>query len=89
MCVFEGYLYDCETKRQALRHAVSAFSPDAYRLLVFHLEDRYKLIINGSPCSALEDIEAALVDIAGPSADLIISRMRAFLRDSKARTSAS
>jgi hypothetical protein len=79
----EGYLYDCRTKHMALNHALSVFGENAARLLISQLEDKYRLIIDGStPCSSLEDIEQALLDIAGPSSDLIIARMRAFLRSS-------
>lgn len=78
-----GYLYDCRTKHMALNHALSVFGENAARLLISQLEDRYRLIIDGStPCSSLEDIEQAILDIAGPSSDLIIVRMRAFLRSS-------
>lgn len=80
--MFEGYVYNCEQKRQALRNALNVFGESAYRLLVFQLEERYKLVINGSPCSAVTDIESALRDIAGPSADLVIARMHEFLRES-------
>lgn len=81
--MFEGYLFTCAQKRQALKHALRVFGENTYNLLVFHLEDRYKLIINGSPCSAVADIEAALTDMAGSSADLIISRMHSYLRSIK------
>lgn len=81
----EGYLYDCKTKRDALKYALSVFGENASRLLVSQLEDKYRLIIDGStPCSSLEEIEGAFLDIAGPTADLIISRMHAFLRSSGA-----
>ena len=81
--VSEGYLYDCKTKQNALNHALSVFGENAARLLISQLEDKYRLIVNGTtPCSSLEDIEHALFDIAGPSSDLIIARMRAFLRSS-------
>lgn len=78
--MFEGYLFSCAQKREALKQALGVFGNEAYNVLVFHLEDRYKLIINGSPCSAVADIESALTDMAGSSADLIISRMHSYLR---------
>lgn len=81
--MFEGYLFTCAQKREALKQALGAFGDNAFDLLVFHLEDRYKLVINGSPCSAVADIEAALTDMAGSSADLIISRMHAYLRSTR------
>lgn len=82
--MFEGHLYDCKAKRAALEYALEIFESHTSRLLISHLEDKYKLIINGStPCSSVSDIEAALLDIAGPSsADLIISRMHSHLRGS-------
>ncbi len=83
--MFEGYLYNCQTKQKALKHALSIFDEDASRLLISQLEDKYKLIIDGStPCSSVEDITDALFDIAGPSADLIVSRIHSFLRASRA-----
>jgi hypothetical protein len=85
----EGYLYDCTAKRQALKQAISVFGEGAARLLISQLEDKYKLRINGSPCSALYDIEAALVDIAGSSSDLIITRIHAFLCESHAKSGIS
>lgn len=86
--MFEGYLYDCKTKQVALEHALKIYGDDAARLLISQLEDKYKLIINGStPCSSISDIESALVDVAGPSADLIIARMHAFLRASSVKPS--
>ncbi|MEO9294209.1 MAG: hypothetical protein ABI347_01250 [Nitrososphaera sp.] len=86
--VSEGYLYDCATKRNALNYALGVFGKDASRLLISQLEDKYKLIIDGStPCSSLEEIEQALFDIAGPSSDLIIARMHAFLRSSNSSPS--
>lgn len=78
--MFEGYLFTCAQKRKALNYAIAAFDESAYRLVVSQLEDRYKLIIEGSPCSAVADIEEALTDMAGHSADLIISRMHTYLR---------
>jgi hypothetical protein len=78
-----GEPYDCIAKREALKFALSAFGPGAYRLMVFHLEDRYNVKIESSPCSELADLEDALRDMAGSSADLVITRMRSYLRASK------
>ena len=75
-----GEPYDCTAKREALKFALSAFGSGAYRLMVFHLEDRYNVNIESSPCSELADLEDALRDMAGSSADLIIARMHSFLR---------
>lgn len=77
-----GDQYGCAAKRDALKFALSAFGSGAYRLMVFHLEDRYNVKIESSPCSELADLEAALHDMAGTSADLIIARMHSFLRTS-------
>lgn len=80
-------LYDCKTKRKALGYALELFSEDAARLLISHLEERYHLIINGStPCSAIEDIENALHEIAGAGAEVIISRMHDYLRHAENET---
>lgn len=88
--MFEGYLYDCKTKRIALEHALKVYGADASRLVISQLEDKYKLIISGStPCSSVADIEAAVFDLAGPSADLIIARLHAFLRAASVKPSAT
>lgn len=85
--MLEGHPYSCKEKREALEKALGVFGENAYKLLVSVLEDDYKLVIDGStPCSSVEDIEKAIFDIAGSSADLIISRMNAFLRSSAGRS---
>jgi hypothetical protein len=84
--MFDGYLYDCKTKRDALKYSLSIYGEDASRLLISLLEDKYKLTVNGStPCSSLEDIVHAIFDVAGLSADLIVIRMHAFLRESRSK----
>lgn len=76
----EGYLYDCKTKRDALDYALLFLDDNTSRLLISTLEEKYHLIINGStPCSAIEDIEKALFDIAGVGAELIITRLHTYL----------
>lgn len=88
--MFDGYLYDCKTKRDALKYALSVYGEEASRLLTSQLEDKYKLTINGNtPCSSLEDIVHAIFDVAGLSADLIVIRMHAFLRDSANKSKAT
>jgi hypothetical protein len=85
--MFDGYLYDCKTKQEALKYALSIYGEEASRLLISVLEDKYKLNINGNtPCSSLEDIVHALFDAAGLSADLIVIRMHAFLRESASKS---
>lgn len=76
----KGYLYDCKTKRDALDYALEFVGETTARLLISALEDKHGLIINGStPCSAIEDIEKALYEIAGAGAEPILTRMHDFL----------
>ncbi|MEO9295150.1 MAG: hypothetical protein ABI347_06075 [Nitrososphaera sp.] len=52
----------------------------AVEALVFVLKERYSIKLGGrSPCSSIEEIEAALVDISGTAAEILIMRMRAHL----------
>lgn len=70
---------DCKKIEEALKKAVGAFDKSAARVLLYHLEEKYRIRFE-PPCSSVEEIEAALFDIAGPASDLVVSRMRAFLR---------
>ena len=70
---------DCDKIEQAFKNAVRVFDESAVRVLLYHLEEKYHMRFE-PPCPKLEEIEAALHDIAGPAADVIIVRIRAFLR---------
>lgn len=70
---------DCKKIEEAFRKAVKVFDESAIRVLLFHFEEKYGIRFE-PPCPSVEDIETALYDIAGPASDLIVSRMRSFLR---------
>jgi hypothetical protein len=71
---------ECRRIEVAFVQAMRAFDEPAVQILKFHLEEKYGIRIGVCPCSTLEEIEAALTEIAGVASDLLISRMRAFLR---------
>ncbi|AIF82104.1 hypothetical protein NTE_00020 [Candidatus Nitrososphaera evergladensis SR1] len=69
---------DCKKIEEALKKALNTFDESAVRVLFYHLAEKYRIRFE-PPCSSVEEIEAALFDIAGPASDLVISRMRSFL----------
>lgn len=71
---------DCKKIEAAFMKAMHAFDEQSIRVLLFHLEERYGIRIGSSPCASLEEIEAGLTEIAGVASDILISRMRSFLR---------
>jgi hypothetical protein len=71
---------ECKRIEAAFAQAMRAFDESAVRVLQFHLEEKYGIKIGSKPCASLEEIEATLTEIAGVAADILISRMRAFLR---------
>jgi hypothetical protein len=70
---------NCKKIEEALKKALTTFDEPAVRVLLYHLEEKYRIRFE-PPCSSVEEIEAALSDIAGSASDLVISRMRSFLR---------
>ena len=70
----------CAALEKALRQAASIFGDEAVEALMLALKERYNIRLGQAPCSSIEDIEKALADISGPGADIIISRVRSFLR---------
>jgi hypothetical protein len=71
---------ECKKIEAAFFQAMRAFDEPAVQVLKFHLEEKYGIRIGVCPCSTLEEIEVVLTEIAGVAADLLISRMRAFMR---------
>jgi hypothetical protein len=69
----------CRQISDAFHKAMAVFDDNTIRVLEFHLRDRYNIYIGSVPCSSVEEIEAALCDIAGSAAELLISKMRSFL----------
>lgn len=71
---------ECKKIAEAFEKATKVFDPNTTLLLRSLLEERCGLKIGSPPCSTLEEIEAAMTEIAGTGADLLISRMRSFMR---------
>jgi hypothetical protein len=71
---------ECEKIEAAFKKAIGICGSDATNILLFHLEERYRIRIGSAPCALLEEINAALFDITGVGADLIIARMRSFMQ---------
>lgn len=71
---------ECRKIEKAFRKATKVFGDSVVQLLIYHLEEKYGVHIGSAPCSSVEEIEAALTDVAGGAADILISRMRTFLR---------
>ena len=71
----------CEKVEAALKSAAGILGDQAAEALIFVLKDRYRIRLGKSPCSSIEEIEAALVDVAGVAAEILVSRMRAELEN--------
>lgn len=71
---------ECRRIDAAFTQAMRAFDESAVRVLKFHLEEKYGIRIGVCPCSSVEEIEVALTEIAGVASDILVSRMRSFLR---------
>jgi hypothetical protein len=71
---------ECTKIEVAFRKTMSIYGENTARVLLFQLEEKYDIRIGSTPCASLEEIEAALFDIAGVGADILISRMRSFMR---------
>lgn len=76
----KGVDADCSKLADAFYKSMKVFDANASRVLEFHLQEKYGIRIGSAPCSSIEEIEKALRDIAGVAADILISRMRSFLR---------
>jgi hypothetical protein len=70
----------CKELERALRQAASIFGDYAAEALILALKERYGIKLGQAPCSPIDDIAKALCDISGPGADILISRVRSFLR---------
>ena len=73
----DGY---CIALESALRQAISIFGDQAAEALILALKERYNIRLGQAPCSSIEEITEALADLSGPGADILVSRIRAFLR---------
>lgn len=70
---------DCKKLETAFLSAASILGGSAAEALVFVLRERYRIRLGSAPCSSIEEIEAALVDISGAAAEILVMRMRTYL----------
>jgi hypothetical protein len=70
----------CTRLEKALREAMSVFGEDSATATIMALQSKYGIRIGNPPCSSIDEIEKALAEITGTGADIIVSRMRSFLR---------
>jgi hypothetical protein len=70
----------CAALEKALLETMEIFGADSAQAMVIALKSKYGIRFGSAPCSSIEEIEKALVEITGTGADIIISRMRSFLR---------
>ena len=70
----------CIALEGALRQAISIFGEQAAEVLILALKERYNIRLGQAPCSSIEEIAKALADLSGPGADILVSRVRSFLR---------
>ena len=70
----------CIALEGALRQAISIFGDQAAEALILALKERYNIRLGQAPCSSVEEIFEALADLSGPGADILVSRIRSFLR---------
>lgn len=70
----------CIALEGALRHSISIFGDQAAEALILALKERYNIRLGQAPCSSIEEIFEALTDLSGPGADILVSRIRSFLR---------
>jgi hypothetical protein len=59
---------ECAKIAEAFERATKAFGQDTARLLRSLLEEKHGIRIGTCPCSTLEEIEAALFELAGVAA---------------------
>lgn len=72
-------VYDCTRIQGALRNAAIVMGDGVWESIEKQLQVAFHLRLD-PPCSTVGEIEKALVELLGSSADLIVVRMRAFLR---------
>lgn len=70
----------CAALENALTQAASIFGDQAGEVLILALKERYGIKMGQAPCSSIKKITTALIDISGPGADILISRVRSFLQ---------
>lgn len=70
---------ECTKIQSALRNAAIVMGDGVWESIEKQLQIVYRLRLD-PPCSAVDEIEKALVDLLGTSADLIVVRMRSFMR---------
>ncbi|AIC14938.1 hypothetical protein [Nitrososphaera viennensis] len=65
---------DPETTASILKESMSILGENTYEALKFHMKERYGIDLAHNP--RLEDVEFALRDLFGPSADIIMIHIR-------------
>lgn len=65
--------------KEAFLRAINVLGPETSRLLLYHLEHNYGISVEGSSFAKSSEIEAALTDVAGTGATLIIQKMREYM----------
>ncbi|HEX6561991.1 MAG TPA: hypothetical protein VFA15_01030 [Nitrososphaera sp.] len=65
---------DPEAMTAILKESMSILGENTYDALRFHMKERYGIDLEHNP--RLEDLESALFDLFGPSAEIIMSQIR-------------
>lgn len=64
---------------EALHEALSVLSPESHAAVVFMLEDRYGVKLNGLVPVNAEGIQKGLTDLLGPSAGILFNKMNEYI----------
>lgn len=70
----------CAGLERALREAMGVFGEDSVTAMIMALKGKCGIRLGEPPCSSIEEIEKALGEITGTGADIIVSRLRSFMR---------
>jgi hypothetical protein len=70
----------CAGVEKALREAMGVFGDDSMEATIMVLKNKYGIRLGNPPCSSITEIENALAEITGTGADIIVSRLRSFMR---------
>ncbi len=64
---------------KALHEVLSVLSNESHAAVVFMLEDRYGVTLNGLAEVNAEGVRRGLTDLLGPSAEILFSRMNDYI----------
>jgi hypothetical protein len=70
---------DCAKIQSALHNAAVVLGDGVWESIEMQLQAVYRLRLE-PPCSTVEEMENALIDLLGTSADLMLAGMRSFMR---------